>query len=623
MDLTLNIKRLARHWALALPVLLVAAALGIAQFNRYTPSRDEFFSMHRAGFLVDGPYAPGELIENLWNEAPDHVPGFFLLLSAWGNLVSSDVAMLRLPGIFAALLSLALAYRLTRDFVAPAAGLAGLLIVACNAHYNFYYDHIRMYSCVVFMSGCVLWLYLRMTDRRQAFRARRFVAFALAVAALLGLHLINAFLFLAALCAYHLLFARKDRGWWSVPLALVLALLCLSPALLAVATAGLQSWEARDFSHTVVDGLAYARGHALSMLNHQPGLGLAALLSLLFVAYKRRKAGGWLIWILGLAALLLFFGLLQQFGLKHMRYSLSLLMPFALFMAAGLHALPGRLRWLAPAILILYMAGGLTFQTSEAWRLYLAWGRVDSLFRLPIHRVSELALKAALKPQIYIYTAPDETFYWLKSYHNYSEKDYFFARHGISAQRISQLEAELSFNPLTTPAVWIAHQPSHGAPDMALLNAIMRGLGYQVCRAHDLLSGSDLLRYSWRALDCAEAEAQVSGLTEALAYDFFGARTSQDGEKLYFVDRWHAVDAAALEGLNMSQQLISPAGENVAQLDLPLRGGGQLQQFAIDISGLAAGQYRLMAIVYDAESGERLPWRGGAGTLEVARVTLT
>ena len=427
-----TIHKLARHWLCALPVLLVVAAVSLGQFNRYTPSADEFFSMHSAGLLIDGPYAPAELIDKLWQEAPDHTPGFFLLLSAWGNLVGSEVAVLRLPGIFAGLLSLAMAYRLTRDYVAPAAGIAGLLILAFNTHYNFYYDHIRMYSCVVLLSGCGLWLYLRVISGPHRINARRFIAFSLAVAALISLHLINAFLFLAALSLYHLLCVRKTRHWLAVPLAIALALLCLSPALLAVATAGLQFWEARDLSHTVLDGASFAFAHAQTMLNHQPLLGLLVLASLLRAGIKRRTAGVWLIWLLGAAALLVCFGLVQQFGIKHMRYSLSLLMPFALFMAAGLGELWRSRKWLPVALLLLYMIAALALQQSGDWRHALTWGRVDSFERLPIHAISDMARSAALTPRLYIYTAPDHVFYWLKSFHEYSEKDYFFARHGVS-----------------------------------------------------------------------------------------------------------------------------------------------------------------------------------------------
>lgn len=53
----------------------------------------------------------------------------------------------------------------------------------------------------------------------------------------------------------------------------------------------------------------------------------------------------------------------QLFGVKHIRYSLSLLLPFALFMAAGWQALYRWRRWTALLVPLL-MAAGLLFQQS-------------------------------------------------------------------------------------------------------------------------------------------------------------------------------------------------------------------------------------------------------------------
>ena len=83
-------------------------------------------------------------------------------------LYQADVAIARVLGDIRR--TVVIGYRLpfdASDFVAPLAGpdRAGNL-VAGNTHFNFYYDHIRMYSMVVFTSGCILWLYLRMSINR-------------------------------------------------------------------------------------------------------------------------------------------------------------------------------------------------------------------------------------------------------------------------------------------------------------------------------------------------------------------------------------------------------------------------------------------------------------------------
>ena len=133
------------NWAWVLPVMLIVAAFGMRQIDLYPPTTDEFFSMFNSGWVVNQPYSPAEVIQSLQDNSPNHTPGYFLLLSAWGNITTFDVAIARVLTILCALLALSIAYRLVRDFVAPAAGLFAVIIVASNAFYNFYIPHSRMY----------------------------------------------------------------------------------------------------------------------------------------------------------------------------------------------------------------------------------------------------------------------------------------------------------------------------------------------------------------------------------------------------------------------------------------------------------------------------------------------
>ena len=121
------------HWVWAIPILLIVAALGVRQIDLYPPARDEFYSMYNAGFLVNGPYTPFDVIESLFENSPNHMPGYFLLLNLWGRLTSYELAIGRILTILGALISVAVIYRLARDFVAPEAGLFAVVIVASNS----------------------------------------------------------------------------------------------------------------------------------------------------------------------------------------------------------------------------------------------------------------------------------------------------------------------------------------------------------------------------------------------------------------------------------------------------------------------------------------------------------
>ena len=244
--------RIFRHWAWAIPVILIVAALSIRQFDLYKPSLDEFYSLNSAGLVIDGPLSPMVLISRLHLDAPDHMPGYFLFLSAWGNLVSSDLAIARVAGIIA------------------------LVIVSSNTHFNIYYDHVRMYSLTIFISGIILWLYLRMVYQPCRLNAKYVISFTAATVLLLSLQILAAFLLLAALSLYHLFFVKKTRRWLAVPMALIVAIICVFPAIAVVAISGRISWQSADFSHEVIGGIGQVDAHLAVMLNNQPVLLLPA-----------------------------------------------------------------------------------------------------------------------------------------------------------------------------------------------------------------------------------------------------------------------------------------------------------------------------------------------------------
>ena len=221
-------KDILNHWGWAVPILLIVAVLVIRQVDLYPPTQDEFYSMYNAGWLVNGPYSPIDVIQSIQQHSPDHVPGYFILLSVWGNLTAYDIVLGRILTIFTGLLSLAMAYRLARDFVAPVAGLLMLIVVSSNVFYNYYIPFVRFYPLVVFTSGAVLWMYLRIMFHAKSVKALDYFSLFAAVFALENIHLFCA-TFLAALGIYHLLFAPKNRRWLCVTATGIAALVLFLP----------------------------------------------------------------------------------------------------------------------------------------------------------------------------------------------------------------------------------------------------------------------------------------------------------------------------------------------------------------------------------------------------------
>ena len=504
-----------RHWAWAIPVILIVAALSIAQFDLYLPAYDEFRSMMNAGLITQGPYSPLEIIQSVQKNAADHMPGYFLLLSAWGNSISGDEAILRALGIFAGLLALAVAYRLARDLIDPIAGLIMIVLVACNAYYNYEYDHIRMYSCIVLASGIALWFYLRFTYHSRNIGVGAWCAFSISVFALVMLHAMSAFLFLSMLCGYHVAFVKKNRRWFAIPVAIACVILICAPFLLVVATEGFSKNIAilgPDSAplgkvtlpvRTLRDGLAL-------IFNTSYGLGQLALLSLPIAgiilslsATKTRQATARLtiFALMGFGVILTgaSVGLIPD---SRLRYGFSLLLPFFLFLSAGLFAWV-RLRSWALFAVSLYVIASLLHHDSGNSDLNVGFGRPRAIEDAPIHAISRQALKADVKPLIIGYQQSPTWIDLLLGYDGYSYHHHYFAQHGIELELIfDSREAQQYIEPSTTPAVWAVYQESAVPSDINLLDTLLQDKGYRLCQRSQAGKDAAIRQYLLQTLPC-------------------------------------------------------------------------------------------------------------------------
>ena len=240
------------HWALAVTVILVVAALSIRQIDKYMLGFDASYSIVNAGWAADTAFSPLDTLDFLYASSPDQGPLYFLLLNLWGNLVGHEIALARVLTIFSALLSLAMMYRLGREAVSPIAGAFAVIIMASNAFYGFYLAHVRFYPLLVLLSTIVIWLYLRIVDMERAPKRRDYFALICALAALVSTHAYG-FLLYAVCALYHLLIARKNRRWLAVVAAAGAALALAGPIIFVMLTQGV---EYADLWHRAnTDGL--------------------------------------------------------------------------------------------------------------------------------------------------------------------------------------------------------------------------------------------------------------------------------------------------------------------------------------------------------------------------------
>ncbi len=598
------------HWLWVLPVLWIVAALGMRQIDLYPPTVDEFYSMYNSGWLINGPYSPLEVLQSLQRNSPNHTPFYFLLLSLWGNLTAAELPLARVLGILLALLALAVVYRLGTDFVGKPAGLFAVVIISSNAYYNFHIAFGRMYTLLLLLSGLVLWLYLRITYRQQKAKQRDLLALGAAVYLLVNTFLMSA-TFMIMLGIFHLLIAPKNRRWMQVSIAVIVAVLLFSPWLTVVIPDGVNRFaavvktEGLDGVSAVIAWLAiYMNGEFWLLILSAIGIALGV----------RLKSMSFYPWLLMFVPFLLTLAALAQLGsfiaADTMRYHLVGWIPFVLFLAAGLYGLYRFKRWLG-LLALLWVAASFSFQSGSNWYRYLA-DRAFQFTREPMQIVSRQALQREPHPPIITYKS-DHFILKYPAYIRYSQWDFYFGQHDLvleSALDLAEFEALARFYTIASPSIWVLIQESNVSDaDAENLTEIMRQLNYGLCASDKIGVQTIVKRYEWFTLDCAPPTLVSAFDNEVISYEFYGARLDEGGSAIVFNDRWDSRALDDSENYRMSFQLISEDWKNASQLDLEMVLEGKLRQFTIGATDVPAGTYRLMLILYDASSGERVAWR--------------
>lgn len=601
------------HWLWALPVLLIVGALAMRQIDAFAPATDEFFSMFNAGWLVNGPYSPVEVVSSLREHSPDHAPLYFILLSAWGRVVGTALAAGRLLTVLSSLVGLAMVYRLAKDFVAPIAGSFALVIVASNALFNFYLSDARMYPLLVLLAGIVLWLYLRLVYRVRRARLADYLALGAATFCLIGTHVFG-LVFLIMLGIYHLLVVPKRQVWLAISVAMLAAGLLFLPYL----------WGMLESSGSVIESKAHVAVGSWDaimawlnvMLNERPALLIIPAIGLILGV--RGKRIGLRPYMFMFVAYLLAMGVMAETTsliLKDsMRHHLASSLPFTLFVGAGIYGLFRIRKWLA-LVIILWIIAGVDMQNTARWWDYIVL-RSQVFTQPPTHILSRLALREEVTPTIVAY--PYHPLYAdmglsHRGNINYSQRDHYFSQHGAtigSARELPELEALLYQNVIDSSSLWLVHPV---APKWATLvdeaRQLLGRLNYEECGTTPIGGNTNIRRFMWDMLDCQIPQAEMAGRTELVDYQFNRARLDIATDTLIFSDRWSARDAEMpLEPFRMSYQLIADDWRKHAQVDLPLSHPDRWRRFSIDISGVPPGNYRLMAILYHSESGERYAW---------------
>ncbi len=603
------------HWAWTALMVLVAAALAVPQIDKYAFGGDAFDSYMFAGFTSDNDYSAQDVIRNQRRFYPEQLPFHYVLLHLWGRAAGHSLAVARLPALFCGLLSLALAYRLAREFVSPVAGSFAALILLSSAFYAFYYAHVRYYTLVVCLSALVLWLYLRIVHARTPPRFREYAALTIACLASITTHAFG-FLLYALLSTYHLLAVRKDRRWLLVIASAFAALLLAAEPLIFMLTESINLVQQGGHVPRRDDITQIFGAWATVMSNGSPVL-LALSVVGVVVGWRLKLVPANPFWLL--FPLLLFCGGLAAevtgvISAGHMRYLLVGVPVVVVFAAAGHYALY-RLRKSLALLVLLWLAAGLYFAGSADW---LAWiqGRVISYSRPPWHLVSRWMRHSGERLTIMTFDLFDVPagLFERPDYGLNGLRAVYFEQYGID---VIDLEPE-GIGDYARPhysgrrlSFWVLYQTSESDADtIAAIDANMTSFGYQACQTTDFPNETVLVTYRWTGLGCIAPQMTASFATSIGALEYAGVSLDSDGGELLVTGRWQPRSDFDYENYNLAFQLLDEDWRKLAQLDLGLAYEGQLRNYSVDVSAAPPGSYRLMVLVYNAVTGERYAWHG-------------
>lgn len=605
-------------------VLLFAFWLGARDLNTNPIWGDERNSLRDAGGLFFGPLSPVEIWERVHTGNPWHTPGYFLVLSGWGALTGWTVPMLRLLSLLFGLLALAWTYRLGRDRVSAAVGVIGAAVLGTTMLFIYYAIQIRMYSLMTALSAFTCWLYLRLVDDRHTPTRLEWAGLLAGAIGLLYTQYFAALL-LGMIGLYHLLFVRKDRRWWQVTGVFVVAGVSFLPWLNGLVEGLERNAAPGDFLYRRAMDAGEAVVRFADLFSNRLPLLLVvslllALVGTVLLAAKRRRGALqlWFATITLTGIVLLVNEFVEVMAPNRLRYLSGVFPLLALLVGVGLAWL-WRASILGRVVSLLLLVG---------WLLGGAWAHIDRVgsmendgfrYMFPVQTVAA-RLTGLLQPGDIVVTYIPDADPLLNHHYRGVASFYFGSELNYALRRSSMGEPQADQVRFTSASarlrVWLAHQP----PEPANLAAFTEALDgeFDLCRR--AVDTDDLKIDLYTALpQCClseRAEPLVRYPDDIVLMGLETLPITAEG-RLPVVMTWDMTADSPYFRYSTALHVLDRDGALVAQADRGLELPPlTCRQTDIDISSLPPGTYTLHLIVYNWETGARLPGTRGDETAD-------
>jgi uncharacterized membrane protein len=619
MIATKRIIAMRQQWLWTIPLLLLASFLGARMLNADMLWFDESKTVLETGARHFGPYSFAEVWDFLAQYDPWQSPAYFLLLNFWARFVDWSDFAARALSLLIGVLSLAFAYRMGKDLAGQRVGLYTLAALLGSSLTIHYFHEMRPYTLYILMTCLSIWAYWGILSREK-------VAWWLYLWLFLGLTGLAYTHVLALLTAfgigvYHLLFAPKNRKWLYASGVMLLSALAFLPWLTVI-------WKvvalAADDSRRQAVALFGWDVLEVLLRSFANGYGVALLLLLLGAALLDRRPSVWLVVVWLVVAVGAAFGISYLVpAFIHVRYLFSVWPALAFLMAVGLVKLSEKG---LPALPILVLWCGIGFFMSLNTQFFESLP--NSRYNIPregfMQMVSILEDHAREQDFLVLHTAPpteewdsDDIFayYFHEIAAPYSHMELIvpFPNHFTDAAYESTVNEVLA----DVPVVWTAIVPEqiYSRRRLAFFEALEQS--HRFCQQVIERPDMDLRLY-------AQGNAAVIGAFngDAVTVQALWEIPPQVSDRLELFLGINRSPDLPPDTYSISLQVLDDAGGLQAQADYGLSNNPfSCRWTSLDLSGLASGNYRVLMVVYNFQTGERMVSSTG-DTLELGAFSL-
>lgn len=601
---------IASRLALLTAVLLLVFAFYANGLTTDAFWTDEMFSVGNMGGF-DSPRSPAEIIRSVADNFPDHVPLFFLLGAGWANVVGWTQFALRAFPILAGILQIAWMYRLGTDLFGYSSGVIAALLLGTSAYAIMYVHDFRMYSLLLMLVTMHLWLYFRIVSKQSPGRLTWLLFLATNVA-LLYTHLF-ALIFLASLVLFHIISFAKSAHWFRVLLIWAVSALLFAPYI-SILIAGVQrATRLEKVTSSAATAFELVPTFVWLLMNGSWVLAMFVVGMLVLALHQKRHAIALKLTTIPVTMLILILlgnALIGLIPLDRMRYFIVLWIPCILLITYSLTQIPC-LNAITFFVLLLWIVSGYQFYRSTEIRYHI--GGMSKVFLYPPMQDWAFFLNGKIRSQDYLVGFSDSDHVNKDMDLGQSTADYYTHVYlGIDGAFIQEkgwgdwLARNIDKHLSNHPHLVFLYEPANPPPTF---DRVFDRIAENHIPCDVLLDSQNLIaqRYVHPLAGCEHEYRPINFDNGIKIVDHFGAY-DPDNDRVQLVTGWEVANEGQLDEYNISFQILTDEWQKMSQIDEHLYNDIlKWHELEMSTDQLPSGDYRLVVILYDRYTGEKVP----------------